>query len=214
MKTGLGIVTVLLIVPGLLFTGCSNKKLMEQKDAQITALQDELDDLEGQLSDQKSKNATLQSELEDALSDLRTKERVWMQEKEGLMEITLDGEVTFASGSTRLTTDGKEILDRIWGVLKDYPEREVLIEGHTDNVPIAPQWQYRFRSNWELSSARANAVLHYVLDKYNLDPSRVCAVGCGEYRPIAGNDTPDGRRMNRRVVITVGPSTTSTSAIP
>lgn len=213
MRTGITIALALLIVPGMLLTGCSNKKMIEQKDAQITALQDELDNLETQLQDQKAKTARLQSELDDALADMRTKEQVWMQEKEGLMEITLDGEVTFASGSTRLTSDGKEILTRIWDVLQNYPDREILIEGHTDNVPIAPQWQYRFRSNWELSSGRAHSVLHYVLDKYGVKAGRVCAVGYGEHRPIATNETEEGRRMNRRVVITVGPST-STSAYP
>ena len=211
MKKGLTIVLALVIVPGLLFTGCSNKKLMEQKDAQISALQDELDNLEGQLEDERAKNARLQSDLENALADMRTKVQVWMQEKEGMMEITLDGEVTFASGSTRLTAEGKDILTRIWDVLQNYPGRDILIEGHTDNVQIAPQWQYRFRSNWELSSARANAVLHYVLDKYGTDANRVCAVGYGEYRPIASNETEDGRRMNRRVVITVGSSSSSTA---
>ncbi|MGD8413132.1 MAG: OmpA family protein [Candidatus Latescibacterota bacterium] len=212
MRTGLIITLTVLIVPGLLLTGCSNKKLIEQKDAQISALQDELDGLETQLADEKSKNAKLKSDLDNALSDLRTKEQVWMQEKEGLMEITLDGEVTFASGSTRLTSAGKDILNRIWDVLQNYPGRDIMIEGHTDNVPISPQFQDNYRSNWELSSARANSVLHYVLDKYGVDASRISAVGYGEYRPIASNETDDGRRMNRRVVITVGPS--STNALP
>jgi chemotaxis protein MotB len=211
MKKGLTIVLTLLIVPGLLFTGCSNKKLIEQKDAQISALQDELDGLEGQLSDEKSRPAKLQSELDNSLADMRTKEQVWVQEKEGLTQITLDGEVTFASGSTRLTAEGKDILTRIWDVLQNYPSRDILIEGHTDNVQISPQFQHRYRSNWELSSARATAVLHYVLDKYGTNAGRVCATGYGEYRSIANNDTDEGRKMNRRVVITVGPSSSSTA---
>jgi chemotaxis protein MotB len=90
-------------------------------------------------------------------------------------------------------------------VVSNYPDREVLIEGHTDDVPIAEKWQYRFKSNWELSSARAHAVLHYVIKTYGLDPGRVAAVGYGEYRPLVTNDTPEGRATNRRVVITVGP---------
>jgi chemotaxis protein MotB len=214
MKTRLPIVLVLLVIPGLVLTGCSNKKLIEEKEATIAALQDEIDTLEGQLEDERSQTLQLQADLEKALSDLRTKEQVWMQEKEGLTQITLDGEVTFASGSTRLTSRGKEILTKIWEVLENYPERTVLIEGHTDDVPIAPKWQHRFRSNWELSSARANAVLHYVKDKYGLDPQRIGAVGYGEYRPIASNDTEEGRSVNRRVVITIGPNATMTKTYP
>lgn len=214
MKKRLPIVLALLFVAGLVLTGCSDKEALQQKDATIASLQDEVDQLQGALDEERAQTQQLQADLDNALSDLRTKEQVWMQEKEGLTQITLDGEVTFASGSTRLTSQGKEILDRIWSVLKDYPDRTVFIEGHTDNVPIAAQWQHRFRSNWELSSARANAVLHYVKDKYDLDPQRIGAVGYGEYRPLASNDTEDGRSMNRRVVITVGPSSASTTAYP
>jgi chemotaxis protein MotB len=208
------IVLTLLLVPGLLFTGCSNKKLIEQKDAQIATLQDELDQLDGQLQEEKARTAQLQSELDGALSDLRTKEQVWMQEKEGLTEITLDGEVAFGSGSTRITSEGKEILDRIWDVLQNYPERNVMIGGHTDNVPIAPKFHDRYRSNWELSSGRAHSVLHYVREKYGIDPQRIGAAGYGEYRPIANNDTEGGRAANRRVVITVGSGSTRTSTYP
>jgi len=214
MRTSLLIALTLLIVPGLLFTGCSNKKAIEQKDAQITALQDELDQLEGELQDERARTQQLQNDLDGALSDLRTKEQVWMQEKEGLTQITLEGEVIFSTGSTRLTSQGQEILDRIWEVLQNYPERTVMIEGHTDNVQISPRFQERYRSNWELSSARANSVLHYVTKKYGLDPQRIGAAGYGEYRPIASNDTDDGRAMNRRVVITVGPSSTRTTTYP
>lgn len=214
MKTKLLIFLALLAASALPLTGCSDKEALQQKDATIASLQDEVDRLSGDLEGERARTQQLQSDLDKALSDLRTKESVWMQEKEGLMQITLSGEVTFSSGSTRLTAQGKEILDKIWQVLQNYPERTVLIEGHTDNVPIAPQWQYRFRSNWELSSARAHSVLHYVRDKYNLDPNRIGAVGYGEYRPIASNDTEQGRTMNRRVVITVGPSQTMTTDYP
>ncbi|MCK5617820.1 MAG: OmpA family protein, partial [Candidatus Krumholzibacteria bacterium] len=195
MRTRLLIPLLLIVVVGMIATGCSNKKLIEQKDAQISALQDELDSLEGQLSDEKSRTARLQSDLDNSLADMRTKEQVWMQEKEGMTQITLDGEVTFASGSTRLTPEGQDILTRIWDVLQNYASRDILIEGHTDNVQISPQFQHRYRSNWELSSARANSVLHYVLDKYGTDAGRVCAVGYGEYRPIASNDSEEGKRM-------------------
>jgi chemotaxis protein MotB len=214
MKTRLPIVLAFLLVAGLLFTGCSNKKLIEQKDAQIAALQDELDTLDGQLQSEKNRTAQLQSELDNTLSDLRTKEQVWMQEKEGLTEITMDGEVAFGSGSTRITPEGKEILDRIWDVLQNYPERDVLIEGHTDNVPISPQFQDHYKSNWELSSGRAHSVLHYVRIKYGIDPQRIGAVGYGEYRPISSNDTDEGRAMNRRVVITIGTGSNRTATYP
>ncbi|MDH3197828.1 MAG: OmpA family protein [Candidatus Krumholzibacteria bacterium] len=191
-------------------TGCSNKELISQKDQQIAALQNEVGELEGQLASERARTEELNSELARALSDLRAKEKVWLEEKQGMTQVTIDGEVTFGSGSTRITTEGKDILDRVWNVVGHYPEREVRIEGHTDDVAIAERWQQRFRSNWELSSARAHAVLHYLMSKYAIDPQKICAVGYGEHQPIASNATDDGRAMNRRVVITIAPPHTTT----
>jgi chemotaxis protein MotB len=214
MRTRLLMALLLVIAVGLMVTGCSNKKLIEQKDAQIVALQDEIDKLEGQVKAETDRNEQLRSDLEKALSDMRKKEQVWINEKENLTQVTLDGEVTFASGSTRITSEGKEILNRVFEVVEQYPDRAVMIEGHTDNVPIAERWQYRFRSNWELSSARANSVRRYVLSSFNIGPQRIGAVGYGEYRPIATNDTEEGRAANRRVVITIAPMPAKASAYP
>jgi chemotaxis protein MotB len=192
--------TILCVGLCVIATGCSQGKLIAQKDQQIATLQNDIGELERQLETQ----AQLNKELEQALSDYRNKEKVWMTEKEGMMEIVMDGSATFASGSTKLTAEGKKIIDSIWNVLKKYPDREILIEGHTDNVQIAERFQWRMKSNWELSSGRAHSVLHYVRDKYGTDPERIAAVGYGEHRPIADNSTEMGRAKNRRVVITVG----------
>jgi chemotaxis protein MotB len=207
-------VILLLVALAVLSTGGANKKLIAEQEQQIDDLQGEIMALEGDLAAERQRTAQLNSELEQALSDMRSKEQVWMEERDGLTHITLDGEVTFASGSARLTSDGKEILDRIWGVIDGYPERTILIEGHTDNVPIAPKWQHRFKSNWELSSARAHAVLHYVRGKYGTTPSRIGAVGYGEHRPIDTNDTAEGRATNRRTVITIGTKASSQKMVP
>jgi chemotaxis protein MotB len=195
-------------------SGCSNKKLMAEKDQRISDLEGQVSSLQGDLSAEKARTAQLNADLDRALADMKAKQQVWMEEKNGLTHITLDGEVTFASGSARITSEGQNILDRIWSVVDQYPDRDILIEGHTDNVPIAPQFQDRFRSNWELSSARAHSVLHYVRNKFGTDPERIGAVGYGEFRPVAGNDTPDGRKMNRRVVITIGPTQSAQQMVP
>ena len=202
------------LILGTLVAGCSNGKFIAQKDQQISDMQSQINALKGEVREEQERSEALNAELETALGDLQKKEQVWLEEKEGLTHITLDGEVTFASGSSRLTSSGKEILDKIWKVLANYPEKEVLIEGHTDNVPIAPQFQSTFKSNWELSSARAHRVLHYVRDKYGIDPKRIGAVGYGEYRPIADNATESGRALNRRVVITVGGKLKQSQMVP
>jgi len=201
------------IVLAMLSIGCS-KKLVKEQAAQIADLEAEVSTLQGNLSGERERTAQLNADLERALSDMRVKESVWLQEKEGLTQITLDGEVTFATGSARLTSDGSDLLDRIWEVIGEYPERTILIEGHTDNVPIAPKWQQRFKSNWELSSARAHAVLHYVRGKYNTDPTKIGAVGYGEYRPVTSNDSAEGRAGNRRVIITIGSRGAGSQPLP
>lgn len=118
--------------------------------------------------------------------------------KDGL-EITLKetgGNALFASGSADLTDHAKEVLDKIIPILMEVPN-DVIVEGHTDNDPIStPQ----FASNWELSSARATNVVKYLIQQKNIPPSRLAAIGYGEYRPISDNSTPEGKSKNRRVV--------------
>jgi chemotaxis protein MotB len=129
---------------------------------------------------------------------------VWLEEKDGLTFITLDGGATFGTAQADLTNDGTELIDRVWTVLQNYPDRRVLVEGHTDSRPIAPGFRWKYASNWELSSARAHAVLHYLESKYAIEPNRLAAVGYGENDPVADNGSAEGRAQNRRVVITVG----------
>ena len=214
MRTRLLVALLFAVVVGMIATGCSNKKVVQQKDAQIAALQEEIDILETDVRAEKATTESLRADLDKALADMRTKEQVWIEEKEDLMQVTLDGEVTFASGSTRITDTGKEMLTRVFDVVEQYPDRAILIEGHTDNVQIAERWQYRYRSNWELSSARAQSVLRYVSSKFSIDPARIGAAGFGEYRPVASNDTEQGQSANRRVVITITPMPRKTAAYP
>jgi chemotaxis protein MotB len=188
------------MILAVLVTGCSNKKLIAQKDSEIAAMQQEIDELQGQVRSQEQLNA----ELERALANLRDKEQIWIEEKKDLTHITLDGSVTFPTASAELTTDGRDIIEAIWRVLENYPDREILIEGHTDSRQIAPSYRHKYKSNWELSSARAHTILHFVLDKFGTDPERVGAVGYGEHRPVADNASKEGRAANRRVIITVG----------
>jgi len=193
-------VLVMILLLALLATGCSNKKLIAQKDSEIAAMQQEIDDLQAQVQTQEQLN----NDLEKALERLREQEQVWIEEKKDLTQITLDGSVTFPTASAELTANGRDIIDAIWRVLQNYPDREILIEGHADSRPIAPSYRQKYKSNWELSSARALTILHYVLKKYQIDPDRIGAVGYGEFRPVADNTTKEGRAANRRVVITVG----------
>ena len=94
-------------------------------------------------------------------------------------------------------------LKKIREILSQYPEYNIIIEGHTDDVPISTK---QFRNNWQLSTERALAVLEYILEDKSLKPERFSATGCGEFRPIVPNDSKENRALNRRVDIIVVPS--------
>ena len=114
--------------------------------------------------------------------------------------IMLRDPVGFASGSADLKEQGQEILKDISDVVKDNPDLKVRVEGHTDNVPISSA---RFRSNWELSSARSLSVVQLFSAQTGIKPENMSAVGYGEYRPIAPNANPEDRAKNRRIQIFV-----------
>ena len=189
----------------LAVTGCSNKKEIEAKDQEIAELRGQISELESDLAAERSRADELSRDLEAALTEYKQKEQVLLEKIDNKSVITVSDAMMFSSGSTQLTQNATQMLDKIGEVLQKYPDREVRIEGHTDNVGISLEFQDRFKSNWELSTARATAVLHYMRRKLNIAPDRLAAVGYGEYRPVADNATPEGRSKNRRVVITVGP---------
>jgi chemotaxis protein MotB len=113
--------------------------------------------------------------------------------------IELQDNILFDSGDAKLKQDSIPLLKKISGLLSKFPN-EVIVEGHTDNLPINKGY---YQSNWELSSDRANKVVRYFIEKEGIDGKRFQAVGLGEYRPIDTNDTPEGRQKNRRVNILI-----------
>lgn len=117
---------------------------------------------------------------------------------EGLT-IRVKDALMFASGSADLTPAAKLFLDQVAEELTRL-NNPVRIEGHTDNMPVR---NTLFRSNWELSAGRATNVLAYLVTRHDIGPARLSFAGYGEYRPIAGNDTAEGRATNRRVEILV-----------
>jgi chemotaxis protein MotB len=120
----------------------------------------------------------------------------------GRMLLELRNDVLFDSGRSDLKDDGKRTLTEVAAVLKGMPERRFQIAGHTDNVQIKTA---RFPSNWELSTARAVAVVK-LFASLGMDEKGLSAAGYGEFEPVASNDTPDGRAKNRRIEIAVVPN--------
>jgi len=162
----------------------------------------------GRLSQQLDELSQAKKLLENALSKEIEDRQVKLEMMEKGLVITVVGDVLFDSGKAKIRPESYPILDKVATVLKEnVPELNVGIEGHTDNAPIKfSGWQ----SNWELSTARALSVLHYLVEEKSISPQRLSAVGYGEYSPVASNSNKEGRQLNRRVEIVILPQFTKT----
>ncbi len=117
----------------------------------------------------------------------------------GLVIAVATDDVLFASGSAAFGAQGREIIAAIAPSLDSF-ENQILVEGHTDSVPLHGRGGY---DNWNLSADRALAVLKLLVDEYGIDPQRLAATGYGEFRPRASNETEEGKAKNRRVELVV-----------
>ncbi len=189
---------------GMSVSGCATINKWKRADAlerENARLRDELEALQEERD----------TALEKARRDLARVFRSELEEYQAKLEMTERGlvltflaEVFFDSGKAEVHQEGQEALDKVAKVFKEVvPESLVAIEGHTDSDPIKhSEW----KSNWELSTARALAVLHYFIDEGGVAPDMLSAVGHGEYRPVASNETAEGKKENRRVEIVILPS--------
>jgi len=134
-----------------------------------------------------------------SLKGLSDKEGVRLLMEKDRIIIRVPGGTLFRSGSASLIPGADVVLSELALTLKGLHSR-IKIEGHTDNVPTSNK---RFNSNWDLSSARALTALKFFINRHDFDPTLISATGYGEYRPAASNNTPDGRKRNRRLDIVV-----------
>lgn len=138
------------------------------------------------------------SSLNNALADLISSNDVSIKQGPDWLELEMKSKVLFYSGEARLSNEAVPIIGEVADILNK-SANPIQVEGFTDNNPINTS---RFPSNWELSAARAASVVH-LLDQYGLAPSRMSAIGYGEFKPITSNATEEGRQKNRRVVLVV-----------
>ncbi|MDX2452586.1 flagellar motor protein MotB [Desulfosarcina sp.] len=142
-------------------------------------------------------------ELEENFDALYRKieDDIEIEAKKDQLVIRMMGESTFDSGKAEIKTELKPLILRIGQILTSETAGDIIIAGHTDNVPVTGG---PFQSNLKLSIARAATVAQFLLDQTSIDPKRISTMGFGEFRPIADNTTELGRRKNRRVEIIVG----------
>lgn len=185
--------------------GSAERRALEQKNAELTALNDELSRSKKKLTEAKEALEKKSSEYESLSKSLQkeiSEGKVELSELRGRMTVNLKDKILFASGSTKLGKEGQDALLKVADALKGVQGKIIRVEGHTDDVPTDPKGP--FPSNWELSLARSMAVVRALQDA-GVDPTKLSAAGYGPYQPIAANDTPENRSLNRRIEIVLAP---------
>ena len=151
----------------------------------------------GQAETAPADGKSMEDPVEDALSEIAGEPGINVRHTSQGACISFEDELLFDFGKASINSNGFLLLDKMAALLQKLPGT-VRVEGHTDNVPIHTQ---RYPSNWDLSTARAVSVLKYLIDVGGINPHRLSAVGYGESRPMAPNDSPADRAKNRRVEI-------------
>jgi len=207
----------------------AHKADVDSRDARVMVLTKKLESLGQDVSRLETERGTLGGELESAkkrMDELRKAQaqaearaaqfrklvtqfktltdagKLQVEIRENRMIVRLGDKILFDPGKTDLKPEGKDALTQVTGVLKSLPNRNFQIAGHTDNIPIKSA---KFRSNWDLSTARAVEVLNFMVGA-GMEAKRVSAAGYADQSPVAGNDTQENKAKNRRIEITLVPN--------
>ncbi|SET78881.1 OmpA/MotB family protein [Stigmatella erecta] len=184
-----------------LTASAAERSALERKNEELKALNDELAKNSRRLAEAKDALEKRSAEYENLAQSLKQEisdGKIQLSELQGRMTVQLKDKILFASGSTRVGKEGQEALVKIADALKSVQGRIIRVEGHTDDVPTDKNGP--FPSNWELSLARAMAVVRALQDA-GVDPTVLSAAGYGQYQPIAANDSAENRSRNRRIEI-------------
>lgn len=151
------------------------------------------------LKDQYNTMAEVEKKLEQGMADFMDK-GVDVYGKDGMIYVSLQDDLLYKSGSSKLGPEGKQALGSLAAALNEYPKLQVIVVGNTDDKQLK-----KGGDNWSLSTERANGVVRILRDDYKVDPTRLTAAGKGKYAPVADNSTEEGRAKNRRTDIILNP---------
>lgn len=197
---------------------------MAQQQEQLMAIQQSLestrrlnDSLSNSLAEREKKVHELEQVLankDKAVQDLRNKisnallsfkeNDITVQVKNGKVYVSLAEQLLFGSGSVEVDSKGESALQQLAKAIKDQKDINIMVEGHTDNVPISRKTQY-MNDNWDLSVMRATSITR-ILTRAGVSPQQITASGRGEFVPLAANDTPQNKQKNRRTEIIITPN--------
>jgi chemotaxis protein MotB len=207
----------------------AHAKDSDARDARISVLSKKLESLGQDVSRLENERGTMGGELEQArkrMEELRKAQalaearaaqfrklvaqfksltdagKLQVELRDNRMIVRLGDQILFDPGKTELKKEGQDALRQVTTVLKDIPNRNFQVAGHTDNIPIKSA---KFRSNWDLSTARAVEVVNFMIGS-GMEPKRLSAAGYADQSPVAANDTPVNKAKNRRIEITLVPN--------
>lgn len=213
---------VLIILMGMSFGCASNRTLLKESEKiksekmeledRIKMVVEECEQEKIALNQQCQRNEkflekevnSLRNNNKQLIKDIKEKnsiiEEIKVREEDKILIVALPNQILFNNGSSKIKKKMEPVLKVLSKHIREYPDRLILIKGHTCNLPINNK---TFASNWELSSLRATAVLRYFVDKEKLPPQQFSAMGMGEYHPKSLNNSEAGRMKNRRIEIII-----------
>jgi chemotaxis protein MotB len=177
------------------------EKDLQEKDNQLQEKDKRLLEKEEVIDEMASTRRSIEANLKDQIESQQIK----LENIEGKLKITFVDKILFNSGSAKVNQAGQKSLKSLAETLQQEPDQMIVVEGHTDDVKVGPSLQKIFPTNWELSTARATAVVRFLQEQAEIGPERLSAVGYSYYKPVASNDTEEGRAQNRRIEIILVP---------
>lgn len=180
---------------------------IKQKDLDIKSLQTAVQKKETELKEKEVKvkeQSDSFTKMQEAMKAELSSKQVALKELEGKLTLTMVESILFDSGKADVKDEGKLALKKVADVLKSTQDQDIIVAGYTDNVQIGGKLAKVYPSNWELSAARAISVVR-ILVADGIDPKMLSASGFSEYRPVADNETLEGRAKNRRMEIILMP---------
>lgn len=174
---------------------------LAEKEKVLKEREASLNKLKKGMKEQNDKAQALKKSIRDALLNFGGDE-LSVEEHDGKVYVSMSDKLLFQSGSDQVEAKGKDALKTLAGVMEKHPDIDILVEGHTDNIPISTAV---FKDNWDLSVKRATSIVRILTTDFSLAPTRVAAAGRGEFFPKASNSTAEGRAKNRRTEIILSP---------
>lgn len=195
-----------------------SQRKLDEKEKEIKALMNDLDRKSSDLEEKSAKLVELQAILDKKDADVQALKNkiksalvgfegsgLQIIEKNGKIYVSMDEKLLFESGKFAVDAKGEAALKELAKVIEADKEINVMVEGHTDNVPFSPNSSAQIRDNWDLSVMRATTIVKTILKYGNIDPSRLTASGRSEYVPLDKADTKEARAKNRRTEIILTP---------